>query len=117
VSTWLKSIHHLVLPSFSYAFINEHKDHRDMGHDKHDDLDRRLTDAWAKWGYKPDPSRREQTLRRASVLEAKRKAPQPLPPPQPLSPMTCCPACGSDKYHFELGIDSHVCENCGNMFF
>lgn len=70
MSTWLNSIHHLVLPSFSYAFINEHEGHRDMGHDKHDDLDRRLTGAWAKRGYKPDPSRREQIIRKASVLEA-----------------------------------------------
>jgi hypothetical protein len=76
-----------------------------------------LAEAWAKSGCKPDPSRREQMIRRASLLEAKRKAPRPLPPPPPFTPLTCCPACGSDKYHFELGIDFHVCEKCGNRFF
>jgi hypothetical protein len=54
--------------------VNQRTDHRDMGHDKHDDLDRRLTEAWAKSAYKPDPSRREQILGRASAPKTKRNA-------------------------------------------
>lgn len=36
-----------------------------------DDLDRRLAEAWAKLGYKPDPSRREQTLQDANARKAR----------------------------------------------
>jgi hypothetical protein len=35
-----------------------------------DDLDRRLAEAWAKSVYKPDPSRREQTVQDASARKA-----------------------------------------------
>jgi hypothetical protein len=76
-----------------------------------DDLDRRLAEAFANSSYKADPSRRAQILQITNPGKAKPNAPQPL------APLTCCPACGSDEYHFELGIDFHVCEKCGKKFF
>lgn len=55
-----------------------------------DDLDRRLAEAWAKSEFKPDL---------ASGLEAKRKAPQPLPP-ELSAPCSIC------------GIRHSPCSNC-----
>jgi hypothetical protein len=117
VFTWHNSAVRLALPNFLSCVHQCSGRVIKMCHAAHDDLDRRLAEARTKSAYKPDPSQREQAIQRASVPEGKRKAAQSLPPPKPLPSMTCCPACGSDKYHFELGIDFHVCEKCGNRFF
>jgi hypothetical protein len=82
-----------------------------------------LIDAWLTRGQSratstsPTHHGENRKYKEPASLKLNAKPRSRFLPRSRLLPTTCCPACGSDKYHFELGIDFHVCENCGNRFF